>query len=226
MAKKASAKAAAKKKVKKAPAMKTGKAKAREVAVLETNSIQTTQAEQTIQAEPVQVQEKQETVAAPAQAEPVQQEVVREKKEESKMGEENKGIGKAYNPSEFSQPAVEAGSSGSKVFLYVGISVVVVAVIVAGLFFAGGFGKSGASDLTGATVITAYCSDTDGGYNRFTKGVADGTYYLNYKSGQFMDECAAGEENKLTEYYCKNDIVVYATEPCPDGMVCQDGICV
>ncbi|MEK6920542.1 MAG: hypothetical protein AABX82_01560 [Nanoarchaeota archaeon] len=142
------------------------------------------------------------------------------------MGEENKGIGKAYNPSEFSQPAVEAGSSGSKVFLYVGISVVVVAVIVAGLFFAGGFGKSGASDLTGATVITAYCSDTDGGYNRFTKGVADGTYYLNYKSGQFMDECAAGEENKLTEYYCKNDIVVYATEPCPDGMVCQDGICV
>ncbi len=203
MAKKAPAKAAAKKAGKKA-------------------SVQTQQA---VKAEPVQVQEKQESVAASVQAEPVQQDV-QEKKEESKMAEEDKGIGKAYNPSEFSQPAVEAGSSGSKVFLYVGISVAVVAVIVAGLFLVGGFSKGGSSDLTGATVITAYCSDTDGGYNRFTKGVSEGTYYLDYQSGQFMDACAAGEDNKLTEYYCKNDLVVYATEPCPDGMACQDGICV
>lgn len=221
MAKKAPAKAAAKKAGKKASVIKTGKVKAPETAV-ETSSIQTQQA---VQAEPVQVQEKQESVAAPVQAEPVQQEV-QEKKEESKMAEEDKGVGKAYNPSEFSQPAVEAGSSGSKMFLYVGISVVVVAVIVAGLFFAGGFGKGNSSDLTGATVITAYCADTDGGYNRFTKGVSEGTYYLDYKNGQFMDTCAAGEDNKLTEYYCKNDLVVYATEPCPDGMACQDGICV
>lgn len=147
-----------------------------------------------------------------------------EKREDATMGNE-KGIGKEYDPSEFSQKATEASSGGgSKVFLYVGISVVVLALIVGGLFLIKGFGKGSTSDLRGSA-ITAYCSDTDGGYNRFTKGVAEGTYYLDYQTGNFMDECASGEENKLTEYYCKNDLVVYATEPCPDGLTCQDGIC-
>ena len=162
------------------------------------------------------------------QAEPVQEVSVKaeEKKEESKMADSNKGIGKAYNPAEFSQPAAEASGGSSKIFLYAGIGVGVLAVIVVGLFFLGGFGSTGENNATGATVITARCSDTDGGYNRFTKGVAEGTYYLNYNEGTYMDECTFGEENKLTEYYCKGDLVVYATEPCAEGMVCQDGVCV
>lgn len=146
-----------------------------------------------------------------------------ETKEESKMADD-KGIGKDYNPAEFSKPAVHAGAS-SKIYWYVGICVVVVALIVGGLFFSGVFKGIPAKSLTGATVVTAYCTDTDGGYNRFTKGVAEGTYYLNYAEGTYMDECASGEENKLTEYYCKNDLIVYATEPCPQGMTCVDGIC-
>lgn len=141
------------------------------------------------------------------------------------MGDESKGVGKKYNASEFSQPATEAGTSSPKVYLYVGISVAVLAVIVGGLFFLGGFeGKTTDSELTGST-ITAYCSDTDGGYNRFNKGVAQGIYYLNYSSGNFMDFCEETDANKLTEYYCKNDLVVYTTEPCPDGLKCADGIC-
>ena len=146
------------------------------------------------------------------------------KTEDSTMGQE-KGIGKEYNPSEFSQPATSAdGAHSNKIYWYVGGAVGVVALLIVGLFFMGGFGMS--KDLAGqSTLVTAYCSDTDGGYNRFTKGVADGTYYLGYEVGQYMDECAAGEDNKLTEYYCKNDLIVYATEPCPAGMTCQDGIC-
>lgn len=176
------------------------------------------------QQEPAPVAEaKEEPKAETAAAQEAKETKADEKKEDAKMGSE-KGIGKEYDPSEFSQPAAEAGSGGgSKVFLYVGISVVVLAVIVGGLFFLKGWGKE-SSELTGSTV-TAFCSDTDGGYNRFTKGVAEGTYYLDYKTGQFMDECAPNEENKLTEYYCKNDLVVYATEPCPDGLTCLDGIC-
>lgn len=160
----------------------------------------------------------------PINAQPVQE----TKMEDTTMGREdkesdNKGIGKEYKSSDFSQPPSEAIGS-SKIFLYVGISIAVVALIIGGLFFIKGFGKIGGEELTGSTVV-AYCSDSDGGYNRFTKGVAEGTYYLDYKAGQYMDECATTEENKLTEYYCKNDLVVYATEPCPDGMSCQDGIC-
>jgi hypothetical protein len=167
--------------------------------------------EAVVQTEHVQVQE-------------VPKEAVVETKEEIKMTDE-KGVGKDYNPAEFSQPAVQASSGSSKIFLYVGISVVVVGLIVAGLFFGGVFKGTSSETLTGATVVTAYCTDTDGGYNRFTKGVAEGTYYLDYSEGTFMDECASGEENKLTEYYCKNDLVVYATEPCPQGMTCVEGIC-
>lgn len=149
--------------------------------------------------------------------------VVQAQTEEKDMAE-SKGVGKEYNASEFSQPATEVGGS-SKVYLYVGISVVVLAVIVGALFFLGGFNSIGTdSGLTGST-ITAYCSDTDGGYNRFTKGVAQGIYYLDYSSGEFMDHCEDTDENKLTEYYCKNDLVVYTTEPCPDGLACADGIC-
>ncbi len=180
--------------------------------------------------EPVQevkgsVQEEIQSEPAPVQpeAEPISQESIIKTKEETKMSDE-KGVGKDYDPTEFSQPAVQAGGS-SKMFVYVGISIVVIGLIIAGLFF-GGIFKGGASEsLTGATVVTAYCTDTDGGYNRFTKGVAEGTYYLDYSEGTFMDECASGEENKLTEYYCKNDLIVYATEPCPEGMSCVDGIC-
>lgn len=147
-----------------------------------------------------------------------------ETKEEPKMTDE-KGVAKDYDPAEFSQPAAQQSNSGSKIFLYVGISVVIVALIIGGLFLGGAFKKGATESLTGATVVTAYCTDTDGGYNRFTKGVAEGTYYLDYQTGTFMDECASGEENKLTEYYCKNDLVVYATEPCPEGMTCTGGIC-
>lgn len=157
----------------------------------------------------------------------ITQPVQETKMEENTMGSEdkesNKGIGKEYKSSDFSQPPSEAIGS-SKIFLYVGISIAVVALIIGGLFFIKGFGKIGGEGLTGSTVV-AYCSDTDGGYNRFTKGVAEGTYYLDYNVGEYMDKCTISEENKLTEYYCKNDLVVYATEPCPDGMSCQDGIC-
>ena len=218
MAKKAPAKAV-KKPVKKA-AVKVAKAKA---VVEEIKSTQEAAA-QTVQAESSAVA----ASSAEVQAEPAQEVSVgaQEKKEENKMAESDKGIGKAYNPAEFSQPAAEAASGGSsKIFLYAGIGVGVLAVIVVGLFFLGGFGTTGESNVTGATVITAHCSDTDGGYNRFTKGVAEGTYYLDYSEGKFMDECASGEDNKLTEYYCKGDLVVYATEPCAEGMTCQDGIC-
>ena len=218
MAKKAPAKAV-KKPVKKA-AVKVAKAKA---VVEEIKSTQEAAA-QTVQAESSAVA----ASSAEVEAEPAQEVSVgaQEKKEENKMAESDKGIGKAYNPAEFSQPAAEAASGGSsKIFLYAGIGVGVLAVIVVGLFFLGGFGTTGESNVTGATVITAHCSDTDGGYNRFTKGVAEGTYYLDYSEGKFMDECASGEDNKLTEYYCKGDLVVYATEPCAEGMTCQDGIC-
>src|SRR3989338_5568191 len=218
MAKKAPAKAV-KKPVKKA-AVKVAKAKA---VVEEIKSTQEAAA-QTVQAESSAVA----ASSAEVQAEPAQEVSVgaQEKKEENKMAESDKGIGKAYNPAEFSQPAAEAASGGSsKIFLYAGIGVGVLAVIVVGLFFLCGFGTTGESNVTGATVITSHCSDTDGGYNRFTKGVAEGTYYLDYSEGTYMDECAAGEDNKLTEYYCKGDLVVYATEPCAEGMTCQDGIC-
>ncbi len=144
--------------------------------------------------------------------------------EEKPMADERKGVGKEYNASEFSQPATEVGAGSSKIYLYVGISVVVLAAIIGGLFLLGGAGKGTDSGLTGST-ITAYCSDTDGGYNRFTKGVTQGTYYLDYSSGDFMDYCQEADENKLTEYYCKNDLVVYTTEPCPDDLTCKDGIC-
>lgn len=165
---------------------------------------------------------------APAEAvieakQDVPTEAIIKTKEESKMADD-KGVGKDYNPAEFSNPAVHAGAS-SKIYWYVGICVVVVALIVGGLFFSGVFKGMPSKSLTGATVVTAYCTDTDGGYNRFTKGVAEGTYYLNYAEGTYMDECASGEDNKLTEYYCKNDLIVYATEPCPQGMTCVDGIC-
>lgn len=215
MAKKAQAKKA-KKPVKKA-ALKVAKA-----TVEEFSSASNTLA-QNVQVESGAV------TSAQVQAEPVQEISVsaEEKKEENKMAESDKGIGKTYNPAEFSQPAAEAPSGGSsKIFLYAGIGVGVLAVIVVGLFFIGGFRSTGESNVTGATVITAHCSDTDGGYNRFIKGVAEGTYYLDYSEGTFMDECAAGEENKLTEYYCKGDLVVYATEPCAEGMTCQGGVCV
>ena len=151
---------------------------------------------------------------------------VEAKTEEKPMADESKGVGKEYNASEFSQPATEAGAGSSKVYLYVGLSIVVLAAIVGGLFFLGGFSSGGNTDsgLTGST-ITAYCSDTDGGYNRFTKGVANGIYYLDYSTGDFMDHCEDNDANKLTEYYCKNDLVVYTTEPCPDGLTCESGIC-
>src|SRR3989338_3371428 len=220
MAKKAPAKAV-KKLVKKA-AVKVAKAKP---AVEEINSASNVPV-QNVRAEPVAVTA---PSSAEVEAEPVQEVSVKaeEKKEESKMADSNKGVGKAYNPAEFSQPAAEAASGGSsKIFLYAGIGVGVLAVIFVGLFFLGGFGSTGESNVTGATVITARCSDTDGGYNRFTKGVAEGTYYLDYSEGTYMDECSSSEENKLTEYYCKGDLVVYATEPCAEGMVCQDGVCV
>ncbi len=137
---------------------------------------------------------------------------------------DGKGVGKDYNPSDFSQKPAESGEDSSKVYMYVGLSVVLLAVVIGGIFFFSGFGKSSGIDLTGSTVV-AFCSDTDGGYNRFTKGVASGTYYLDYHSGEFMDACEANDENKLTEYYCKNDLVVYATEPCPEGLTCTNGIC-
>ena len=186
---------------------------------------QAVQPVETVQAQAPEIQA--QAVTEPVAEAPVQdvpKEAVIETKEEPKMTDE-KGVGKDYDPTEFSQPAVQASSGGgSKVFLYVGISVVVIALIVGGLFLGGVF-KGSTESLTGATVVTAYCTDSDGGYNRFTKGVAEGTYYLNYQVGTFMDECASGEENKLTEYYCKNDLIVYATEPCPQGMTCVDGIC-
>lgn len=226
MARKASAKTASKTKISKNTATKKSK---KERALVQQSlsaeipavapDISQTQEQEAASVAEAKEQSKIETAAVQETKEPKAE----EKKEDATMGNE-KGIGKEYDPSEFSQKATEASSGGSsKVFLYVGISVVVLAVIVGGLFFLKGWGKE-RSGLTGSTV-TAYCSDTDGGYNRFTKGVAEGTYYLDYQTGNFMDECAASEENKLTEYYCKNDLVVYATEPCPDGLTCQDGIC-
>lgn len=177
--------------------------------------------EHTEAAVPVVVHEEYDKVVSLETKEEIKTE---DKTEDSTMGQE-KGIGKEYNSSEFSQPARSAdGAQSNKIYWYVGGAVGVIALLVIGLFFMGGFGMS--KDLAGqSTMVRAYCSDTDGGYNRFTKGVAEGTYYLNYESGQFMDECAAGEANKLTEYYCKNNLVVYATEPCQAGMTCQDGIC-
>ncbi|PIN78882.1 hypothetical protein COV16_05470 [Candidatus Woesearchaeota archaeon CG10_big_fil_rev_8_21_14_0_10_34_8] len=134
---------------------------------------------------------------------------------------DNKGFGKEYKPDDFSKPAKEVGGD-SKVFLYVGIAVIALVAILGSLYFFGGFGKS-STDMVGAT-INAYCVDSDGGYNRYTKGVTAGTYYLDYGEDEFVDRCA-GEENKLTEYYCKNDLVVFTTEPCPEGMLCTDGSC-
>ncbi len=222
---------------KKAPAKAVKKPikKAAEKVVKAVEKMDTKADAQNVQAESVaaegnrEVQAELVTSSTEVQEEPVQEvsESAEEKKEESKMTEDDKGIGKAYNPAEFSQPAAEAASGGSsKIFLYAGIGVAVLAVIVVGLFFLGGFTSTEESNVTGATVITAHCSDTDGGYNRFTKGVAEGTYYLDYSEGKFMDECASGEQNKLTEYYCKGDLVVYATEPCAEGMSCQDGVCI
>jgi hypothetical protein len=132
---------------------------------------------------------------------------------------DKKGFGKEYNPDDFSKPATEA--EGSKKHLWIGAAVIALLVVGAGIFFFGG-GDSGVS-VTGAT-ISAYCVDSDGGYNRFTQGITAGTYYLDYDESEFTDKCA-GDENKLTEYYCKNDLIVYTTEPCPEGMLCSNGIC-
>lgn len=222
-------KASAKKTTKKAP-VKRAKA-AKKVMRAETAPVEmATVAETTVKQEtPALVEEHQEEAMHTETHEEHDDTVSLETKEEAKMEDstmgQEKGIGKEYNPADFSQPATatDAGHS-NKIYWYVGGAVGVIALLVVGLFLMGGFGMS--NDLAGqSTVVTAYCSDTDGGYNRFTKGVADGTYYLDYQAGQFMDECAAGEDNKLTEYYCKNNLVVYATEPCPAGMTCQDGIC-
>lgn len=136
-----------------------------------------------------------------------------------------KRFGKEYKAEDFAQPAKEVGSD-SRTFLYVGLAVLALAAIVGGVFLFGAAGKFlGADGLTGATTIQAYCVDSDGGYNRFTKGLAAGIYYLNYEEGEYVDSCASGEENKLTEYYCKNDLIVFSTEPCPQGLVCSEGIC-
>ncbi len=139
------------------------------------------------------------------------------------MGE--KRIGKEYKAEDFAQPAKEL-KSNSRTFLYVGLAVFVLAAVVGGVFLLGLSEKfRGVDGLTGATTIHAYCVDSDGGYNRFTKGVVAGIYYLNYEEGEYVDTCASGEENKLTEYYCKNDLIVFSTEPCPQGMLCQNDIC-
>jgi hypothetical protein len=135
---------------------------------------------------------------------------------------EQKGVGKEYNPDDFSKPAQEAGD-GSRAHKWVGLAVVVLLVAGGGFFLFGMEDGATSNGITGATIV-AYCVDSDGGYNRFTRGITVGTYYLNYGEGEYTDSCA-GDENKLTEYYCKNDLVVYTTEPCPEGMVCQDGIC-
>jgi hypothetical protein len=138
------------------------------------------------------------------------------------MANDNKGIGKEYNPDDFSKPVQEAG--GSKKHTAIGVAVIlVVALAGAGVFLINGNSGGDSNGITAATIV-AYCADSDGGYNRFTKGVAVGTSALDYSEGEWKDKCA-GEGNKLTEYYCKNDLVVFTTEPCPEGMVCTDGIC-
>lgn len=137
-----------------------------------------------------------------------------------------KRFGKEYKAGDFDKPTTEI-KGGSRTFLYVGLAVFVLAAVAGGVFLLDASGKLRSGDgLTGATTIQAYCVDSDGGYNRFTKGIAAGIYYLNYEDGEFVDSCASGEDNKLTEYYCKNDLVVYSTEPCPQGLLCQDGVCI
>ncbi len=138
------------------------------------------------------------------------------------MGER---FGKEYKARDFEQPAKEVGGN-SRTFLYLCLAVFVLAVIVGGAFLLETSGKlQWSKSLTGATTIQAYCVDSDGGYNRFTKGIAAGIYYLDYKQGEYVDACSSGEDNKLTEYYCKNDLIVFSTEPCPQGLLCQEGIC-
>jgi len=131
-----------------------------------------------------------------------------------------KGIGKEYNSSDFSKPPKEVG--GSKLFLYVGVGVLALVIIVGGLFLLNNVRQSKA--FIGAAVINAYCVDSDGGYNRYTRGVTAGTSAVDYGESEWVDKCA-GEENKLTEYYCKNKMVAFTTEPCPEAMLCQEGIC-
>lgn len=72
--------------------------------------------------------------------------------------------------------------------------------------------------------IGQYCIDNDGGYNRSQKGTAEGTSSDTAKLGNYTDEC--NEEFYLKEYYCQNDMVVYKLEPCPENMICEEGICV
>jgi hypothetical protein len=131
-----------------------------------------------------------------------------------------KSFGKEYNPNDFKQPEKEAGND-SKAGTYIGVAAVLIILIVGGAWWYMGSTK----DQVGAAVINAYCVDSDGGYNRGTKGLTAGTYYLDYGEDEFVDKCA-GDENKLTEYYCKNDLVVFTTEPCPEGQLCSDGVCV
>jgi hypothetical protein len=131
-----------------------------------------------------------------------------------------KSIGKEYNPDDFKEAPKEVGGK-SKAGMYFGVAAVLILIVAGGAWYFMG----SHTDTVGAALIKAYCVDSDSGYDRFSKGITAGISSMDYTEGEWKDKCA-GDENKLTEYYCKNDLVVFTTEPCPEEMVCSDGICV
>jgi hypothetical protein len=132
------------------------------------------------------------------------------------------GIGKEYKAEDFKQEAKEVGGKSHK-GIFIGLFVVFTLAVAGAWFFMGS--DAIGEDRVGAALVNAYCVDSDDGYNRFSIGVTAGISSVDYSEGEWVDKCA-GDENKLTEYYCKNDLVVFTTEPCPEGMLCADGICV
>ncbi|MEM4397837.1 MAG: hypothetical protein QW757_04405, partial [Candidatus Woesearchaeota archaeon] len=64
-----------------------------------------------------------------------------------------------------------------------------------------------------------YCSDTDKGFNVYTKGIVNGRDNINIYTK--TDNCR--DNYNLTEFYCYKDIVYNKTYRCPYG--CNDGRC-
>ncbi|MBT7237462.1 hypothetical protein HN865_01245 [Candidatus Woesearchaeota archaeon] len=78
-------------------------------------------------------------------------------------------------------------------------------------------------------IVSAYCTDTDGGYNLNVKGrVSDITGYESDDScGGITAGGISGTPRNIIEYSCGAD-GEYDVDPvlCPDGQMCENGACV
>jgi hypothetical protein len=88
-------------------------------------------------------------------------------------------------------------------------------------------GTFGNSVIVESTIVERQCTDSDGGNNRFVKGVTTGVGHLNVQRNDpfdFEDECWGIEGNLLNEYFCKGGLVYWETHiDCEYG--CLNGAC-